>query len=303
MIYIKLGRNMSLSITKNEPIYRGDNMSHKIIYLIPKHICDIDTDAAAIYLSYIRADGTADIVLLERLEDSYNETYGQYTFPITCTLTRYAGEVCSWLQIYYGPAQDPVIAKSGECVLHITDSKNMDSYICDRHLSLIYKMQKTMEDRIEKAEAELTERLDKTEEAVAAKADNIIFHPEDSTIQLVSTTTVTDENGDTEVQYLPIGDRIYVRADTSRLIVSMEIDAVGDLIATFDDDTTKNLGRVVGKDGAVYVPHVDDRKILTFTIEDKPGKIPDPVDMDPTDEWSGIDSMNESSTTYVWEKM
>lgn len=51
-----------------------------------------------------------------------------------------------------------------------------------------------------------------------------------------------------------LGDPIIVLADTSRGISNMEINDDGDLIVTFDDDETQNLGHVVGRDGAVYVP-------------------------------------------------
>ena len=64
----------------------------------------------------------------------------------------------------------------------------------------------------------------------------------------------------------------------------------------------KNLGRVVGKDGAVYVPHISDQKILSFTIEDEPQGVPDPVDLNPNDEWSGIDESTIVSD-YIWEQM
>lgn len=76
----------------------------------------------------------------------------------------------------------------------------------------------------------------------------------------------------------------------------------GELIITFHDGTTKNLGIVVDESGAVYVPHVSERKILTFTIENEPTGIPDPVDLNPNDEWSGI-SDTEIESEYTWEKM
>lgn len=315
MFYIKLDSEMNLVITSREALYRGDNLNQKIIYLLPFQVGDIDMNTATVYLSYIRADGTADIVLLRRMDEDYNESYHQYTFPVTCTLTRYAGQVCSWLQIYSGPAKHPVIAKSGECMLQIIGSKNMDEYISDRNLSLIYQMQRYMEDKVEKAEATLNERIDKTDDDVSelakAKADNIVFNEEDSTIQLVSTVEIKDEEGNLtgEFEQIPLGDPIYVRADTGRTIFDMEINEDGELIVTFDDETTQNLGVVIGKDGAVYVPHVDEHKVLTFTIEDEPGEIPDPIDMNPSDEWSEIggdtDDMDSPSiaTSYVWEDM
>ncbi len=307
MLSIKLDTNMNLSITSNEPIYRGDHLNQKITYFIPTKIGDIDIATATVYLSYIRADGTADIALLVRDEIPY-KTYYQYHLPITSTLSRYAGEICTFIQIFSGPPMHPVIAKSSECILRVLDSKNMDEYITDRNLRLIYEMQRYMEDKVEKAEKLLSERLDKTNESVAAKADNILFNETDSTIQLVSTIPVLDEDGNiVETTQVPLGDPIFVRADTARGILNMEINEDGNLIVTFDDEETQNLGKVVGEDGSVYVPHVDEHKVLTFTVEPEPDGIPEPVDLNPNDEWAEIDDGNIDSagiqTGYVWEEM
>lgn len=43
MLYIKLDDSMNLMVTVNEPIYRGDNLNRKIIYLIPCYVGDFDT--------------------------------------------------------------------------------------------------------------------------------------------------------------------------------------------------------------------------------------------------------------------
>lgn len=304
MFYIKLDEDMNLVITVNEPIYRGDNLKQKITYLIPKTVGDIDMLTATVYLSFIRADGTADIALLVREEDEYNERYYQYRLPITCTLSRYPGEVCTFLQIFAGSAQNPIVAKSGECVLHIRESTNMDEYITDRNLRLIYEMQQYMENKVNTAEAALTARLDKTDAAVAAKADNIVFNAENSTIQLVSTAVVKDEDGnEVGTEQTLLGDPIFVRTDTSTGITNMEINADGELVVTFDNDTTQNLGKVVGEDGAVYVPHIDAHNVLTFTVESEPTDPPEPVDLNPNDEWSGIADGSDTGvvTDYVWE--
>lgn len=302
MLYIKLDEDMCLSITRNEPIYRGDIMNKQIIYLIPIKVGEIDMMTATVYLSYIRADGTADITLLKRLDDKYNERYLQYTLPITATLTRYAGEICTWLQIYAGPPHHPIIAKSSECILQIIASKNMDEYISDRNLSLIYAMQRHMEDKIEKAEKLLREQIE-------AKADNLIFDEETSTIQLVTTSIVLDEDGNDIIQQTPLGEPIFVRADNAAAIINAEINEDGELIIFFEDETTTNLGKVVGSDGAVYVPHVDNHRVLSFTVETEPGEIPDPVDLNPNDEWGpmgdewGSVGDNDTMTNYVWEEI
>ena len=178
MIYIKLDENMGLGITVNEPIYRGENLSKKITYLIPTTVGEVDMLTAIPYLSYIRADGVADIVRLERQEEKYKEAYYQYVLPVSCRLSKFPGEICSWLQIYSGTPSNPTIAKSGECLLYVEDSKNMDDYICDHQLSAIYAMQK--ESNTTQSEME-TIRLE-----VEKKGDSMIYDKENKTIQLTS---------------------------------------------------------------------------------------------------------------------
>ena len=279
MLYIKLDSDMDLVITVNEPIYRGDNLSRKITYLLPLTVGEIDMATACVFLNYVRADGTPDIVLLDRLPEKYNESYYQYTFPIDCKLTKYPGEVCTWMQIYTGTPSNPTISKTGECMLYIMESKNMDDYLCDHQVTAIYQLHKSM-----------SAGFEQMEEAIAAKADNIIFHSDDSTIQLVS-------NGE------PVGDRILISSQEVGVAVS---DAVindnGELVVYFTNGSEKNLGVVVGEGGQVYIPHISDRKILTFTIEDMAGEIPDPVDLNPFDEWKPVDQ-SSVETDYVWEEM
>ena len=49
MIYIKLDESMNLVMTVNEPIYRGDNLNQKIVYLIPLQVGEVDMLAATPY--------------------------------------------------------------------------------------------------------------------------------------------------------------------------------------------------------------------------------------------------------------
>lgn len=105
---------------------------------------------------------------------------------------------------------------------------------------------------------------------------------------------VLNENGVCKMTWITAGD-IYTYSSQN----------CGD--ASSDDEGIQNLGKVVGKDGSVYVPHVDAHKVLTFTIETAPGEIPEPVDLNPNDEWvdmggDGMDSPG-NETGYVWEDM
>ena len=145
MFYIKLDKNMDLTVTVREAIYRGDNLSHKLIYLLPLTIGELDVQSCIVYLNYVRADGVPDVAILERLPEKYNESYYQYTFPVNCKLTKYAGQVCTWIHFYTGDPADPASAKSGECILHVQEAKCLDDYACDHQLTAIYQMQKQIE--------------------------------------------------------------------------------------------------------------------------------------------------------------
>ena len=287
MFYIKLDSNNDLVVTQREAIYRGDNLNRKIIYLIPFQVGEIDPLTAFFYLSYIRPDGIADVVALERMEEKYNESYYQYTFPelINCKLTKFPGEVCTWLQIYSGDPSNPIISKSGECRLHIQESKNMDDYFCDHQVTAIYQFHKDLDETV----AEVDETVEQVHTALAAKADNIVFHPEDSTIQLTA-------EGE------PVGDRVKISTIDGAVLNNAGITVDGELIVTFTDGTMKNLGVVVDESGNVYVPHLDDRKILSWTVESRAEDVPEPVDLNPFDEWNNIDD-KEVVTDYIWESM
>lgn len=178
MIYIKLDTSMQLEMTKRESIYRGDNLSKTIIFVVPKQIGEIDMEASTVYLCYIRADGVPDIVTLKRQGESYNENYFQYVLPVSCRLSRFPGEVCLWIQIFSGALSNPVTAKSSECLLHIEDSKNMDDYLCDHQISAIYEMQEradTAESTVESMKIEL-----------ANKGDDLSYDEAKKTLQLTS---------------------------------------------------------------------------------------------------------------------
>lgn len=145
MFYIKLDDNMDLVITVREPIYRGDNLSRKITYLIPFKIGEIDTLTTMIYLSYVRPDGSGDVVALQRLDEKYNESYYQYVLPIDTNISRYPGAVVTWMQILSGSPLNPITVKSGECILQVQESKSIDAYMCDHQVTALYQMQAEMD--------------------------------------------------------------------------------------------------------------------------------------------------------------
>ena len=149
-------------------------------------------------------------------------------------------------------------------------------------MTALYQLSKNTNTALEEMQATI-------DTAIEAKADNIIFNAEDNTIQLSSAGVA-------------IGDKIVINTNTGAVVTGADISEDNELILTFSDGTVKNLGSVMGKDGAVYVPHISERKVLTFTIEDEPGEIPEPVDLNPNDEWSEIEG-DEVVSDYIWEPM
>lgn len=177
-MYIKLDQSMNLSITVNDTLYRGDNLSKKITYLIPKKVGEIDILAATLFLTYIRPDGIADIEILERCEDEYNETYYQYKLPVTSKITMFPGEICSWIQIYAGSHHNPIVAKTGECMLQIQSSKDTGDYVGDQQLKAIYQIVNTLNEHQEK--------IDAVSDELATKADGLVYNAEDESLSLTS---------------------------------------------------------------------------------------------------------------------
>ena len=128
-MYIKLDGNMCLASTTDEVIYRGEDLSEKIIYLLPISIGKIDLADASVYLGHIGESGDSGAVALKRIDKKHNESYYQYTVPATCEMARRAGWVKSWLTIFTGQNFCPIVCKTGECFLHIDDPNNMDSHM------------------------------------------------------------------------------------------------------------------------------------------------------------------------------
>lgn len=115
------------------------------------------------------------------------------------------------------------------------------------------------------------------------KADNIIHNEDDGTIQLSA-------NGN------PIGDKV---AMNNCGIKSFDVDENDNITITLNDGRVIELGNIPGASGAIFTPHIDENKILTWTC-DQDLPVPDPVDLNPFDEWSTVPEEGIESE-YEWE--
>lgn len=270
-MYIKMNDDKSLVITIPTTIYRGEKNADLITFLVPSEYEGKNLADCAFFMRYIDSDNDARSEALSYKPEMY-KNYLQFSTVVNTRLTAEDGEVTLWLTAM--DHNDDVILKTGEVLVTVQPSKDIADYMSQDDM-----------DQLDWLEAQV-------QELMKQKADNIVFHEEDSTIQLVA-------NG------VEIGDRITVSIDASDATIcvkNVSINEDGELVVEFSDGTTQNLGKAVTDEGVVYVPHVDARKILTFTIEQAAGEIPDPVDLNPHDEWSDIDE-SEVVSEYVWEEL
>ena len=133
---------------------------------------------------------------------------------------------------------------------------------------------------------EIINKLSATiDELNETKADNIVLDKETNTIQLSA-------NG------APIGDTVDY---TSCGIKTFEVDDNDNITITLHNGKVVELGKIDGASGATFIPHIDKDKILTWT-NDKNLPNPDPVDLNPFDEWSTLPEEG-INTEYEWEFM
>lgn len=117
------------------------------------------------------------------------------------------------------------------------------------------------------------------------KADNIIYNEDDHTIQLSANGNI-------------IGDQIHAALSDCG-IKRFDVDEYDNITITLTDGRVINLGVIEGASNVVFVPHIDEKGILSWTnnggLEN-----PDPIDLNCRDEWHE-DSEDYTDNDFVWE--
>lgn len=106
----------------------------------------------------------------------------------------------------------------------------------------------------------------------------------------------------TNVVTIPVVNNEYSGDDVSPgiSVTNCEVNTDGDLIVVLSDGREINAGHVVGADGVTFIPSINEQQILSWT-NDGGLENPEPVDLNPHDEWSDIDGSGE--TQYIWSPM
>ena len=127
------------------------------------------------------------------------------------------------------------------------------------------------------------------EELNEKKADNIVYNEDGQYIQLVA-------NGE------PIGNKVEVSNVSASGIESCVINEEGNLIVTLTNGKVIDAGHVGSADGVTFTPHVSSDRILSWSNNGGLDN-PDPIDLNPFDEWIELGEDGTTSTQYVWDFM
>ena len=116
MFYIKW-ENATLTPTVMEPLWRGDDLSQKLRFLVGKSIPGIDLESSTLHLCYCQDGGIEETETLERVSEDYNASYAQYTVSAECRMAQCVGRVS--LRVVIHPSDDGADIQSSACVIRI----------------------------------------------------------------------------------------------------------------------------------------------------------------------------------------
>lgn len=107
---------------------------------------------------------------------------------------------------------------------------------------------------------------------------------------------------ETNELWLAHGDeQISTKISLGKWISSAKI-SDGKLIVIYSDGVEEIIGNISsGGKTMVYVPTIDDHKILTLTLQEEPGEDSYTCDLNPFDEWSEVE--DDEPTDYIWESL
>lgn len=251
-----------------EPNYKGNDMSTFTVML--EYLLPVSKEYKTEYLV---------------LSDELYKDKLVYSLPFDTYLTREAGSIeikLTCVKVDLTAEGKPIqrVRKIGPGEIIITPLSAWSDIIADNALT-------ALDQRLIQIDAMLNAANEMNQYIYETKADNIVYNEADNTIQLTS-------NG------VPIGDKLLCSNIHGYSVTNVEIDEDGNLITTFSDGKIVNAGKVSGKDGSVYVPHISDDYVLSWT--NTAGlPCPEPIDLFPYDEWKPIEQ--ETTSVYVWEQI
>lgn len=282
MYTILLDETNELITTVKERIMQRSKLVDNLHFLVYPDYKGIDMTDFTVMMEYVLpVSREYKTEYLVRSNTLYKDEWLEYKLPMDTALTKEAGQIeiqLTFIKVSLDADGKGVqkVRKTSPTTVTIVPIAAWSDIIADSALTALDQRLIQVDAAIAAAE-ELNNHLNET------KADNIVVNEDSNTIQLTA-------NGK------PIGDAV---SYSSCGIKSFKVDENDNITVTLTDGRVIELGHVDGASGATFIPHIDEDKILTWTnnggLEN-----PDPVDLNPFDEWSAVPSEGVE-TDYEWE--
>lgn len=281
MYTILLNESNELTTSVRERIMQRSKLVDSLHFLVDPIYKGIDMSDFTVTMEYLmpvsREYKTESLVK----SDSLYKGKLEYTLPFDTSLTKEAGKIevqltFTKVELNADGRAKQYVRKTSPTTVTILPISAWSDIIPDSALTAL-DQRLIMVDSMINAANEMNNYLSET------KADNIVVDKETNTIQLTA-------NG------MPIGDAV---AYSSCGIKSFEVDEDDNITITLMDGRVIDLGNIPGASSVVFIPHIDDKGVLTWSNN---GNLenPPPYDLNVHDEWTTLPEEGVE-TEYIWE--
>ena len=284
MYTILLNEDNRLITTVKERIMQRSKLVDNLHFLVNPVYKGIDMSEFTVMMEYIlpiSRDYKTEILV--KSDELYKEKL-EYKLPIDTCLTREAGNIevqLTFIKVSLDADGSPMqqVRKTSPVTVTIVPISAWSDIIADSALT-------ALDQRLIQVDAMINAANEMNQYIYETKADNIYYDKDEQYIQLTANGT-------------PIGDRIAWVNSGGCYVTNVEIDENSCLIVTLSDERVINAGKVSGKDGVTFTPHVSKDCVLSWT-NDGGLDNPPPMDLYPHDEWSTVPEEGIESD-YEWE--
>lgn len=281
MYTILLNETNELTTSVRERIMQRSKLVDSLHFLVDPMYKGIDMSDFTVLMEYLLpVSREYKTEILVKSDALYKEKL-EYKLPFDTNLTREAGKVelqLTFIRVELDADGNSIqrVRKTSPTTITILPIAAWSDIIADSALT-------ALDQRLIQVDAAIAAVNEMNDYLSATKADDIVYNEDTNTIQLTA-------NG------IPIGHAINYSACG---IKSFEVDEDDNITITLNDGRIIELGQIVGASGATFIPHIDENKILTWT-NDGGLENPEPVDLNPFDEWVEDGDVDVESE-YEWE--
>lgn len=257
-----------------EPIYKGIDMS--------------DFTVMMEYILPVSREYKTEILV--KSNELYKDCL-EYKLPFDTCLTKEAGRIevqLSFLRVILDEEGNNIqqVRKTSPATITIVPISAWSNVIADSALT-------ALDQRLIQVDALLNAANEFNQYLYETKADNVI-DGEDENGRYIQLTA----NGQ------PIGNKISISdCNVDNCVKLVKIDEDSNLLITYTDGTTENLGKATGDVvSGIYIPDISEDGIMTMTLSKEVGEDSYSWDINPFNDWNPIDGV-ESDSTYLWESL